>query len=344
MSATDLPALETLMLALMESSTTAPLDSVPTLFLGASPHRALPPGPNLLGWQPIRPLAALWDQSGAARCDELPDGLWPRILFLPGKSRSEILAGIGEASARLQTGGELLVALPNDCGAARYEKEFASACGGVNSLQKHKCRAFRAIRGPDWDEATFAAWRSMGAPHATSDGRFLTQAGVFSEDGIDAGSALLAKSLPASLRGRVADLGAGWGFLAAQALETCPHISEIDLYEADSRALACARANLAPLAGNRRICCHWEDVTCGVSGSNYDVVLMNPPFHTGRQTDVALGVSFVKASARALRRGGTLWMVANRQLPYEGVLDACGFSWWKRAENPVFKVFQATKR
>ena len=46
------------------------------------------------------------------------------------------------------------------------------------------------------------------------------EAGIFSADHIDPGSALLAEHLPKNLRGRVADLGAGWGFLSRAALET----------------------------------------------------------------------------------------------------------------------------
>ena len=46
---------------------------------------------------------------------------------------------------------------------------------------------------------------------------FRTWPGVFSEGGIDKGSAFLADTLPA-LKGRVADLGSGWGYLADSAL------------------------------------------------------------------------------------------------------------------------------
>ena len=60
------------------------------------------------------------------------------------------------------------------------------------------------------------------------------------------------------LKGRVADLGAGWGWLALEALARCPAITAIDLYEADARALDAARANVAdpraalPLGRRRR--------------------------------------------------------------------------------------------
>lgn len=341
MSSIHPPALETLMLALRECS--APTRR-PTLFLGALPHPQLEVHSDLLGWQPLQPAASRWDQSGAARCDELPARRWSRILLLPGKSRSEILSSIATASKLLEPNGELWTALANDVGAARYEKEVVKACGPVVSVQKHKCRAFLIRPSDDQDVETLEHWRALGEPHPIADGHLITRAGVFSEDGIDPGSALLAQHLPRNLRGKIADLGAGWGFLSATALENSPHINAIDLYEADARALQCARTNLAGSLGQRSARFLWHDVTQGCLENDYDAILMNPPFHTGRATDVALGVGFIKSAAQALRRGGSLWMVANRQLPYEEVLNACGFAARNLAEDSVYKVFHATKR
>ena len=46
------------------------------------------------------------------------------------------------------------------------------------------------------------------------EGGFTTVPGVFSADAPDRGSVLLAAALPAKLPARVADLGAGWGYLS----------------------------------------------------------------------------------------------------------------------------------
>ena len=49
---------------------------------------------------------------------------------------------------------------------------------------------------------------------------------------------------------------------------------------------------------------------------------MNPPFHTSRAADPALGQGFINPQlARNLTRNGNLWMVANRHLPYEVTLN-----------------------
>ena len=66
--------------------------------------------------------------------------------------------------------------------------------------------------------------------------------GVFSADGIDPASALLLATLPAKLGPRVADLGAGWGYLSAGLLKD-ERITSLHLIEADHTALACARVN-----------------------------------------------------------------------------------------------------
>ena len=159
-----------------------------------------------------------------------------------------------------------------------------------------------------------AGWAA--APIGLAEG-FVTWPGVFSADGIDPGSALLAEALPDRLPARVADFGAGWGYLAARAL-TRPGIARIDLVEGDHDALDCARRNVP----DSRARFHWADALTFAADTPYDAILANPPFHTGRAPDPALGQAFIAAAARNLAPGGVLWMVANRHLPYRAALDA----------------------
>ena len=332
------PALETLMLAFSANERFA----VPgrALFIGAEPHPELVKWPDLIGWQALKPRADEWDKNGFTRVNDLPDGRWPAVLVLPGKSRDEILASFGMARGHLEAGGRLFAAIPNTTGAARFEKELARATGNIASIQKHKCRAFYALEDGNWDEDLFGKWRELGNIRKMTGSEFTTQAGVFSSDHIDPGSQLLVEHLPGNLRGTVADLGAGWGFLSVEALRRSPRIERIDLFEVDSRALACARLNLA---GHERATFHWHDVTAGLPGS-YDTILMNPPFHTGHATHVDLGRVFLKTAADSLRRGGSLFLVANRQLPYEAVLDSTGLVWSRLAEDKTYKLLLAKKR
>ena len=58
-------ALETLMLAFSADDGI----SIPerALFIGAEPHPALKDWPEVIGWQPLKPLAAAWERAGFPR-------------------------------------------------------------------------------------------------------------------------------------------------------------------------------------------------------------------------------------------------------------------------------------
>jgi len=176
-------------------------------------------------------------------------------------------------------------------------------------------------------------------PERGPDG-FWRQAGVFSEDGIDRGSALLAAALPAKLPARMADLGAGWGYLSAAVLARAGVVS-LDLVEAEARALDCARLSVS----DSRAAFHWADVTTFSPAQDYDGIVMNPPFHggAGRAADPALGRTFIAAAARMLAPGGQLWMVANRHLGYDAALRDRFREVGEIGGDASFRILHATR-
>lgn len=331
------PALETLLLPFSRGDLPIPAR---TLFLGAEPHPDLKDWPSVTGWQPLFPLAEAW-RKAAYPLVEKPSGTWPLVLLLPGKSKDEALASFAKAHDLLEDGGVLVVAMPNTGGAARFEKELAEAAGGIASISKNKCRAFYAAKSPAWNQSLLSEWRALGEPRVLESTGFIVEAGIFSSDHVDPGSALLAGHLPSNLKGTAADLGAGWGYLSHALLGKNPKLKTLHLFEADARALACAKQNLASVETPLEF--HWADVAAGLPGK-YEVIVMNPPFHSGQLTDISLGRAFLRVAAESLRTGGRLFLVANRQLPYEAELDSLGLVWKKPVEDATYKLLFAEKR
>ncbi len=180
----------------------------------------------------------------------------------------------------------------------------------------------------------FADWQP-GA-RAVGDG-FITRPGVFSADGPDAGSHLLAEALPDDLSGCGADLGAGWGYLGRAVLRL-PDVTGLDLVEASHTALACARENI----NDARAQFHWADARDWRPRGALDFVITNPPFHTGRKGDPDLGRAFIAAAAAMLSAKGQLYLVANRHLPYEAELEGAFRKVQEIGASASFKIFHAT--
>ncbi|MEP3296882.1 MAG: class I SAM-dependent methyltransferase [Pseudoruegeria sp.] len=159
----------------------------------------------------------------------------------------------------------------------------------------------------------FSDWN---VPAIKSPDGFQTAAGMFSADKVDRGSALLSGVLPDNLSGRVADLGAGWGYLS-RAILSKAKVSQLTLIEAEKAALDCARVNIV----DPRAEFIWGDAT-DVKAPPFDTIVSNPPFHTSRAGDPGLGQAFLASAAKLLKPNGDLWIVANRHLPYEATLSA----------------------
>jgi 16S rRNA (guanine1207-N2)-methyltransferase len=210
-------------------------------------------------------------------------------------------------------------------------REVRERLGDVPSLTKAHGRLF-------WFPVTdhFADWAAP--PPARGPDGFVRQAGVFSDAGVDAGSALLADALPARLPARMADLGAGWGYLSAAVLRR-EGVASVDLVEAEHLAVDCARQNTT----DPRARFHWADVTRFAPDRPFDGIVMNPPFHTSRTADPDLGRAFIQAAADMLAPQGQLWMVANRHLPYDATLSARFRHVEEIAGNASYKVIHAVR-
>lgn len=247
------------------------------------------------------------------------------------RARAAALALVAEAMAALPLGAPVLLDGQKTDGVESLIKACRAAgipCGEV--LSKAHGKAVVLTAGPvpaDW----------AAARRVVADG-FVTDPFCFSADGPDRGSALLAAALPAKLGPKVVDLGAGWGYLS-RAILARAGVKRLDLVEAEAAALTCAQANIV----DERAAFHWGDALTFRPASLVETVVMNPPFHVGREADPALGLAFIGAARRMLAPDGVLWMVANRHLPYDTALSAAFLDVETIGGDGAFKLIRAAK-
>ena len=270
-------------------------------------------------------------------------GPFQTILLLPERQRETILGDIARAHDLLAEGGTLIVALHNDWGAKRTEQQLTEVAGEVCTVSKHHSRVFWAVKSKPWDAAKLASWKEAASMRRVMEGRFWSVPGLFHWDEMDAGSRLLIEQLPQTLSGAAADLGAGWGYLSDHLLRHCPNLRSLDCFEADGTALECLRRNLGNVPTPIRPRIVWSDVTSGLGNHKYDVIVMNPPFHDGRDADPLLGIKFITTAAASLRSDGELWLVANKHLPYENMMRDCFEHTRTVIEKDGFKVLHGER-
>lgn len=169
------------------------------------------------------------------------------------------------------------------------------------------------------------------------EGRFRTAPGVFSADRVDPGSRALAEAILGKLKGYVVELGAGWGYLADTVLKN-PDVASLDLVESDFEALEAAKSNI----GDARARFRWADARDFRPATPADHVVTNPPFHESRAADPGLGQAFIRSAASMLTPRGTLWLVANRHLPYEATLQDAFKEVRILSQNGSFKLYTAS--
>jgi 16S rRNA (guanine1207-N2)-methyltransferase len=166
--------------------------------------------------------------------------------------------------------------------------------------------------------------------------------GVFAGASIDIGTRALLGSLD-----RVApftsavDLGCGTGILAAALARQRP---EAGVTATDESAAAVASAVLTAQANGVEVTVTRDDAASTIPSRSVDLVVLNPPFHTGAAVHSGVSTKLFEAASRILRPGGELWTVFNSHLDYRPTLERIVGGTRQIERTPKFTVTMSRKR
>lgn len=251
-----------------------------------------------------------------------------------------------EAHAALREEGTLFLAGANNEGIQSIIADAGALFGNIAHLgYKAKHRVARARKSdtphkPAWaaepgiEPGTFgiAGFSVDGLP-----GPWYTLSGVFAHDRLDPGTALLLGHLDIRPGERVLDAGCGLGMLGIAAAHR--GAGHVDLVDVNLLAVAATGRNLeATSTPHARVM--MSDALQAVAAEQYDLIVSNPPFHSGKGITFDVAHTFMAHGRQLLRKGGRIVLVANRFLAYDAILRQYYRRVVRRAQTSTFQVLE----
>lgn len=222
---------------------------------------------------------------------------------------------------------------------------LARSFGDVRAtLGRFKARALVArspLPGARTQEPTFPRRAQLGE----IDLDVVAHGGVFAGTRLDIGTRYLLTFLDqmAPDAAQAIDVGCGTGILAASLARARPGLQVLASDQsAAAIASTLATAQVNGLAG--AVSALRDDALSTVPDDSADLVVCNPPFHSGTALHTDAAHRMFAAAARVLRPGGELWTVYNSHLLYKRDLVRVVGPTTMAGQNPKFTVTRTVRR
>jgi len=141
--------------------------------------------------------------------------------------------------------------------------------------------------------------------------------GVFSQQKLDVGTALLLSNLPKKMDGKVLDFGCGAGviscFIGKKFIDT-----QLSLLDVSALALASAQESLMLNGLSGHV---FPSNSLSKVNEKYQHVVSNPPFHQGVKTHYQASEEFLAGINKKLEKRADITIVANSFLRYQPIMQ-----------------------
>ena len=271
------------------------------------------------------------------------------VLDLP-KGRRLAQRWLVEAFTVLRPNGKLYLAGSNKQGIRAVMKDAQALFGNVSILDYKKGnRLAQLIRPVNIKPQVSWAYKPGIAPdtwvHLVVDspqGHFelASLPGIFSYDRLDPGTGLLLSCLSGVTNQCILDLGCGYGILGLASL--ADGADWVDMVDSNLLAVAAAGKNLNALGFSNAEAIP-NDVLSNITWKLYDLIVSNPPFHSGREVNYQITNAFIQQSYEALNDAGRMLIVANQFIRYDRAMSKIFGDVSLIAKDGRYQVWQATK-
>lgn len=140
----------------------------------------------------------------------------------------------------------------------------------------------------------------------------------------------------------IVDLGSGNGSLAVAVARARPD-AEVIATDQSWAAFDATTATARWAGVADRVTVHRADACTAVSDGWADLILLNPPFHSGQIVSEEVAHRLIRSTVRALAPGGTLLVVYNSHLGHRRVIEAAVGPVTQVARDRTFTLVRATR-
>lgn len=273
-----------------------------------------------------------WARFGKNGTLEPADGAVDRIALRLPKGRRNLVCMLHLMARHLAPEGVLWLHGANDEGIKSAGKTLKTLFDDVETVDSRKHSRLWQAAGRKVEPDVLASFEaSFEATIGERTRSFVTLPGVFADGRLDEGTEHLLRAVTVEPNERVLDFGCGAGVIGSFIAD---RTEKIVGYDIDAWALHCARRN-AP--GDYRACDGWADVD-----GQYDHIISNPPFHTGKDTDFRVMGDLIEGAREKLRRKGRLTFVCPATAPVHRSLKAHFKSVKVLSDDRRYKVWEAS--
>ena len=168
--------------------------------------------------------------------------------------------------------------------------------------------------------------------------------GVFAGASLDIGTRFLLDHLAdANPRAATAiDLGCGTGILAAALAKARPALRVL-ASDQSAAAVASARETMKLNRLDDRVTVARDDALASLPDASAELIVLNPPFHSGTTVTADVGIRLIADAARVLAPGGELRVVFNSHLRYQPTLRRLVGETRQVARNSKFTITSSVR-